>query len=132
MAGESDITQNTLLICKGQELTMSPTIKAGYIIWGANPIPAISKHPREFLYGWLPLSNAYRYFQSQNVALNWLPHGIYFINNLVIYPNMNEGDNNPIVPPNTPRRGIEPGICNANTQITPLHSLRNTSHAMAW
>ncbi len=25
MAGESDITQNTLLICKGQELTMSPT-----------------------------------------------------------------------------------------------------------
>ena len=25
MAGESDITQKTLLICKGQELTMSPT-----------------------------------------------------------------------------------------------------------
>ena len=30
MAGESDITQSTLLICKGQELTMSPTIKAGF------------------------------------------------------------------------------------------------------
>ena len=105
MAGESDITQNTLLICKGQELTMLPTIKAGYIIWGANPIPAISQPQEGQLYGWLPLSNAYRHFQSQNVALNWLPHGIYFINNLVIYPNMNEGDNNPIIPPNAPLKG---------------------------
>ena len=26
---------------------------------GVSPIPAISKHPRAFLYGWLPLSNAY-------------------------------------------------------------------------
>ena len=26
---------------------------------GVSPSPAISKHPRAFLYGWLPLSNAY-------------------------------------------------------------------------
>ena len=58
MAGQSDTTPKTLPLGKGQGLTMSPTIKAGYIIGAALP-PAISKNLKAFLYGWLPLSNAY-------------------------------------------------------------------------
>ena len=34
-----------------------------------------------------------------------MPNGISFNNNLVIYPNMNVGDNNSIVPPNAPLKG---------------------------
>ena len=34
-----------------------------------------------------------------------MPDGIYSINNLVIYPNMNEGDNNPFITPNAPLKG---------------------------
>ena len=37
MAGESDITQNTLLICKGQELTMSPTQGQAILYGGVIP-----------------------------------------------------------------------------------------------
>ena len=35
-----------------------------------------------------------------------MPNGISFNNNLVIYPNMNVGDNNSIVPPNAPLKGV--------------------------
>ena len=46
------------LICKGQHQSMSPTTKAGNKN-NNNSIPAISKHQKAFLYGWLPLSNAH-------------------------------------------------------------------------
>ena len=39
---------------------MSPTQGQAEIIKG-NPIPAISKNLKAFLYGWLPLSDAYRH-----------------------------------------------------------------------
>ena len=51
-------THGTLPLGKGHVLTMSPTQGQADII-GGNPIPAISKHLKAFLYGWLPLSNAY-------------------------------------------------------------------------
>jgi hypothetical protein len=46
-----------LKVGKGQGLLMSPTQGQAYII-GGNPIPAISKNLKAFLYGWLPLSDA--------------------------------------------------------------------------
>ena len=60
----------TLPLGKGQELTLSPTVKAGLYFGGARhtshllslasrTVTVGSKHPRAFLYGWLPLSNAY-------------------------------------------------------------------------
>ena len=49
-----------LAVGKGQGLLMSPTQGQADII-GATLAPAISKHPRAFLYGWLPLSDAYRH-----------------------------------------------------------------------
>ena len=59
MAGQSDTTPKTLPLGKGQGLTMSPTIKAGYIIGGL-PFHQPFRSPQEGqLYGWLPLSNAY-------------------------------------------------------------------------
>ena len=48
------------LLGKGQGLLMSPTQGQAYII-GGNPIPAISKNLKAFLYGWLPLSDAKRH-----------------------------------------------------------------------
>ena len=53
-------TTETLLLGKGQGLLMSPTQGQAVFI-GATFAPAISKHPRAFLYGWLPLSDTYRY-----------------------------------------------------------------------
>ena len=50
----------TLPLGKGQEQHMSPT-QGQADIKGATFAPAISKHPRAFLYGWLPLSDAYRH-----------------------------------------------------------------------
>ena len=49
-----------LAVGKGQGLLMSPTQGQADII-GATLAPAISNHPRAFLYGWLPLSDAYRH-----------------------------------------------------------------------
>ena len=44
-----------------------------------NPIPAISKHLKAFLYGWLPLSNAYGISsvvsQSSNLTAEYAPDG---------------------------------------------------------
>jgi hypothetical protein len=70
MAGESDITQKTLLICKGQELTMSPTQGQAdniertipyqpFTFLALRTVTVGSQSPRGQLYGWLPLSNAY-------------------------------------------------------------------------
>ena len=53
----ADPIPETLLLGKGQGLLMSPTQGQDYII-GGNPIPAISKNLKAFLYGWLPLSDA--------------------------------------------------------------------------
>ena len=59
MAGENDThTYKTLLLCKGQELIMSPTQGQAVVIVVTFD-PAISKNLKAFLYGWLPLSNAY-------------------------------------------------------------------------
>ena len=61
MAGmERHLHTRNLAIGKGQGLLMSPTQGQADII-GATLAPAISKHPRAFLYGWLPLSDAYRH-----------------------------------------------------------------------
>ena len=58
MAGESDThTYKTLLLCKGQELIMSPTQGQAVVIVVTFD-PAISKNLKAFLYGWLPLSDA--------------------------------------------------------------------------
>jgi len=68
---------------------MSLTYKARLYLFGVSS-PAISKHPRAFLYGWLPLSNAYgissvatqhkpygyRHFFNQNMAPIRLPISI--------------------------------------------------------
>jgi hypothetical protein len=62
---------------------------------GVSPIPAISKHPRAFLYGWLPLSNAYgissvatqhkikrlRHFFRCNTTQDQTPTAFSFIKN---------------------------------------------------
>ena len=50
-------TNTTLLLCKGQELNMSPT-QGQAIFLGGNSFPAISPYPKARLYGWLPLSDA--------------------------------------------------------------------------
>ena len=76
MAGQSDTTPGTLPVGKGQGLTMSPTIKAGYILMGAALPPAISKNLKAFLYGWLPLSNAYGISSRCNKIHNIIPNGI--------------------------------------------------------
>ena len=58
MAGECDThTYKTLLLCKGQELIMSPTQGQAVVIVVTFD-PAISKNLKAFLYGWLPLSDA--------------------------------------------------------------------------
>ena len=57
MAGKSGIPTRNLAVGKGPGLLMSPTQGQADII-GATLAPAISKHPRAFLYGWLPLSDA--------------------------------------------------------------------------
>ena len=65
-------TNKTLPLGKGQGLTMSPTIKAGYIIGGcpstshllslaSRTVTVGSRCLRARLYGWLPLSDAYRH-----------------------------------------------------------------------
>ena len=56
--GRTNHTPGTLPLGKGQGLLMSPTQRQADII-GGNLIPAISKNLKAFLYGWLPLSNAY-------------------------------------------------------------------------
>ena len=56
--GRPNHTPGTLPLGKGQGLLMSPTQGQADII-GGNLIPAISKNLKAFLYGWLPLSNAY-------------------------------------------------------------------------
>ena len=55
----------TLPLGKGQEQHMSPTQRQADII-GATLAPAISKHLKAFLYGWLPLSDAYRHLFLAN------------------------------------------------------------------
>ena len=60
MAGKSDTTPGTLPLGKGQGLLMSPT-QGQAILLGGISVPAISKHLKAFLYGWLPLSDAYRH-----------------------------------------------------------------------
>ena len=72
-------TTETLLLGKGQGLLMSPTQGQAVFI-GATFAPAISKHPRAFLYGWLPLSDAQRHPFLANrsclmflVSIRWLP-----------------------------------------------------------
>ena len=50
-------TPETLPLGTGHTQLMSPTQGQAYII-GETLAPAISKHPRAFLYGWLPLSDA--------------------------------------------------------------------------
>ena len=50
-------TNTTLLLCKGQGQTMSPTQGQAKLL-GGNPIPAISHPLKGELYGWLPLSDA--------------------------------------------------------------------------
>jgi hypothetical protein len=57
MAGKSGIPTRNLAVGKGQGLLMSPTQGQADII-GATFAPAISKHLKAFLYGWLPLSDA--------------------------------------------------------------------------
>ena len=47
----------TLPLGKGQGLLMSPT-QGQAILLGATLAPAISKHLKAFVYGWLPLSDA--------------------------------------------------------------------------
>jgi hypothetical protein len=47
MAGQSDTTPKTLPLGKGQGLTMSPTIKAGYIIGGC-PSTSHFEKPKGF------------------------------------------------------------------------------------
>ena len=43
----------------GDMFCVCPLPTARFYVCGVSPSPAISKHPRAFLYGWLPLSNAY-------------------------------------------------------------------------
>ena len=50
-------TPGTLPLGKGQEPLMSPT-QGQAILLGGISVPAISKHLKAFLYGWLPLSDA--------------------------------------------------------------------------
>ena len=73
---------------------MSPT-QGQAIFLGGYSFPAISKHPRAFLYGWLPLSNAYgissvatqhkikrlRHFFRYNTTQDQTPTAFSFIKN---------------------------------------------------
>ena len=93
-------THKTLLICKGQVLTMSPTQGQAYII-GATFAPAISRCLKARLYGWLPLSDASGILFANGptasslltvfVCFLWHPHckrpnGIFFANYPYLLP----------------------------------------------
>jgi len=77
----ADPIPETLLLGKGQGLLMSPTQGQAYII-GGNPIPAISKNLKAFLYGWLPLSDAQRHPFLANRPLYAARRHLFF----AIYP----------------------------------------------
>ena len=62
MAGKSNPPFKTLPLGKGHtQIAHVAYLKAGCILRG-NLVPAISKHLKAFLYGWLPLSDAYRHY----------------------------------------------------------------------
>ena len=103
-------TPKTLPLGKGHTQNMSPTQGQADII-GGNPIPAISKHPRAFLYGWLPLSDAAGILiangpsaSSLQIAPCLLPNGILLfmviikyhggglIYNAIVHPNIIPND----------------------------------------
>ena len=75
MAGYSDAPIFTLPLGKGHTQTMSPTQWQAILLGGIS-VPAISKHLKAFLYGWLPLSNAYGIFSlrphNQSVYMSTL------------------------------------------------------------
>ena len=73
--GKRHHTPGTLPLGKGQEPLMSPT-QGQAIIIGLPLPPAISKHLKAFLYGWLPLSDAKRHLSLQT-ALCPMPIGIF-------------------------------------------------------
>ena len=84
MAGKRHHTPKTLPLGKGQEQHMSPT-QGQADIKRATFAPAISKHPKAFLYGWLPLSDAFGIFSllmgmiktKGNDRISVTPSGFY-------------------------------------------------------
>ena len=78
MAGKDEPHTWNLADMQGTRANHVAYLKAGLYYWRGTLAPAISKHPRAFLYGWLPLSNAYGISSVENKSI------IHFISEFFI------------------------------------------------